>query len=118
MEPINITNILEILITLAVMLISAFLVPWLKKKVGAEDMGDFIRWVEIGVAAAEQLFNADATQAKKQYVLDFLLEKGFYYNDQEVDAAIEAAVIRLHNELYGNVSTELREVNSGEVIER
>lgn len=97
----NITGIIEAVIALVVALVSAFVIPWIKKKVGAENMSDFLRWVEIGVAAAEQLFTSAATQEKKQYVIAFLNEKGVSYNELEVDAAIEAAVIKLHNQLYG-----------------
>ena len=97
----NITGIIEAVIALIVALVSAFVIPWIKKKVGAENMSDFLRWVEIGVAAAEQLFVSTATQEKKQYVIAFLSEKGITYNELEVDAAIEAAVIKLHSQLYG-----------------
>lgn len=101
METINLTTIIEAAIALIVAVVSAFVIPWIKKKVGAEDMTDFLRWVEIGVAAAEQIFTSAATQAKKEFVLEFLWEKGFAFNEMEVDAAIEAAVIKLHTELYG-----------------
>ena len=98
---IDITIVIRAVIMLICAIISAFVIPWLKKKVGSERMAEFLGWVDIAVAAAEQLFNADATQAKKQYVIAFLGAKGITYNELEVDAAIEAAVIRLHNQLYG-----------------
>lgn len=98
---VNITDIILAIITLITALVSAFVIPWAKKKVDAEKMTDFLRWVEIGVAAAEQLYNTFATREKKEYVIDFLNEKGLTYNELEVDAAIEAAVIKLHNQLYG-----------------
>ena len=103
---VNITDIILAVITLITVLVSAFVIPWAKKKVDAENMTDFLRWVEIGVAAAEQLYNTFATQEKKEYVLDFLNEKGLSYNELEVDAAIEAAVIKLHNQLYGQPAKE------------
>lgn len=102
----NITEIIEAVIALVVALVSAFVIPWIKKKVGAENMSDFLRWVEIGVAAAEQIYTSVATQEKKQYVIDFLAEKGISYNELEVDAAIEAAVIKLHNQLYGQAAKD------------
>lgn len=97
----NITEIILAVITLISALVSAFVIPLVKKKVGAENMADFLRWVEIGVAAAEQIYTSVATAEKKQYVIDFLELHGFAYNELEVDAAIEAAVIKLHNQLYG-----------------
>jgi len=101
MEPINITPIAEAVVALVAVLISAFVIPWIKKKIGAEDMAEFLSWVDIAVAAAEQLFESTDGAAKKKYVTVFLESKGFKLDTQEVDNAIEAAVIRLHNELYG-----------------
>lgn len=97
----DVTLIIEAIISLCAALISAFLIPWVKKKIGAEKMTEFLRWVEIGVAAAEQVYASEATQEKKEYVLDFLDEKGIVYDTWAVDAAIEAAVIKLHAQLYG-----------------
>jgi len=96
----DVTLIIEAVISLCMALISAFLIPWVKKKIGAEKMTEFLRWVEIGVAAAEQVYASEATQEKKAYVLDFLDEKGIVYDTWAVDAAIEAAVIKLHAQLY------------------
>lgn len=106
---VNVTVIIEAIISLCAALISAFLIPWVKKKIGAEKMAEFLRWVDIGVAAAEQVFTSDATQAKKEFVLEFLHEKGVVFNEWEVDAAIEAAVIKLHAQLYGQTVKEVVE---------
>lgn len=97
----DITPIIQSLITLMVALVTVFVVPWVKKKIGAENMDEFLSWVDIGVAAAEQLFSSDEAFAKKQYVLNFLTEKGYSVNEIDVNNAIEAAVLRLHAELYG-----------------
>lgn len=102
----DITVIIEAVITLIVALITAFVIPWVQKKIGAENREDFLRWVDIGVAAAEQLFTAQATQVKKEFVMEFLRENGFVYNEWEVDAAIEAAVIKLHAQLYGQMEKD------------
>lgn len=101
MKTIDITAVIEAVVALIVALVSAFVVPYVKKRYSNEQLSEFAKWVEIGVAAAEQIFTSTATQEKKQYVLDFLVSKGVSYNELEVDAAIEAAVIKLHTELYG-----------------
>ena len=95
----DITAILQALITLVALLISAFVIPWLRKKIGAEKMSEFLKWVDIAVRAAEQLYDSTMTVEKKQYVLSFLHSKGVKFTAAEVDAAIEASVIKLHNEL-------------------
>lgn len=96
----DITPIIQAVITLAVALITAFAVPWLKKKIGAENMDEFLKWVEIAVAAAEQLYDSLDGDAKKAYVVQFLTSKGFKVDTEALDNAIEAAVLKLHNELY------------------
>ena len=103
---VDITMIVEAVISLCLALVSAFLIPWVKKKIGAENMAEFLRWVDIGVAAAEQLFESDATQMKKEFVVEFLREKGVVYDEVQIDAAIEAAVIKLHNQLYGQTAKD------------
>lgn len=82
-------------------LITAFVIPWLKNKIGAQNMDEFMRWVQIAVAAAEQLYESTDGDGKKAYVVNFLASKGFKVNPEEFDNAIEAAVLKLHNELYG-----------------
>ena len=58
-------------------------------------------WVDIGVAAAEQLFESSQGQEKKQYVLDFLARQGYDLDSAQVANAVEAAVLKLHASLEG-----------------
>lgn len=97
----DITLILQAVIYLLVAIAMVIVIPWLRKKVGAENMDELMRWVEIGVAAAEQLYKAAQGAQKKQYVLEFVISKGLKIDEASLDAAIEAAVNALHNELYG-----------------
>lgn len=99
---IDITTIIEAVIVLIVALISAFVIPWLKTKIGANKMNDFLKWVDIAVAAAEQLYNSTEGSKKKYYVESFLQNKGYSVNSAELDVAIEGAVRKLHAELYGS----------------
>ena len=95
----NWTNIILAIISLLVALIEAFLIPWSRTKWDNTKIEKMTRYVEIGVAAAEQLFDTEQWAEKKSYVQSFLASKGYNVNLTEVDAAIEAAVIRIHNEL-------------------
>lgn len=97
----DLTPIFQAIITLAVALVTAFVVPWLKKKIGAENMDEFLKWVNIGVAAAEQLYASTDGDKKKLYVIQFLSSKGFKVDTEMLDNAIEAAVLELHNAMYG-----------------
>ena len=99
MNNINITPIVEAGILLIAAIISAFVIPWIKSKAKIEDTTDFLRWVEIAVAAAEQLYESTDGAAKKKYVLTYLHGKGITLDAEDIENAIEAAVIKLHSEL-------------------
>lgn len=99
----DLTPAFEAIFTLASALAVAFLVPWLKNKIGAQHMDEFLKWVNIGVAAAEQIYETTDGDAKKAYVIQFLANKGFKVDTEALDNAIEAAVLQLHNALYGPV---------------
>ena len=58
-----------------------------------------MKWVEIAVAAAEQLFHTTQGKEKKTYVVQFLQEQGVTFSEAEIDAAIEGAVLKLHRDL-------------------
>lgn len=95
----DLTPICSALIALAAALITAFLIPCIKRKTTAQDREAMLAWVEIAVAAAQQLLHDKAGQERKDYVLDILTEKGYNINELDLDSAIEAAVLKLHRQL-------------------
>lgn len=95
----EITEIVKIAIELIVAFASLWLIPWLRARLNAEQVSDMLRWVEIAVSAAEQLFDAAQGGQKKLYVLGFLRDRGYDVDEEELDLAIEAAVLRLHKEI-------------------
>ena len=97
----NITEILELIIYLVVAILATFVIPVIKNKYGAQSLENALKWVDIAVAAAEQLYESTEGAAKKEYVLEFLWDRGLLIDEDELDMAVEAAVNRLHNELYG-----------------
>ena len=99
MDNINLTPIFQAAILLVAAIITTFVVPWIKSKVKNENMAIFLRWVEIAVAAAEQLYESTDGAAKKEYVLTYLRDKGYTVDVDDLENAIEAAVLKLHNEL-------------------
>ena len=95
--PIDLTPVFQALIALASALITAFLIPWLLQKHGAEKTKEALRWVDIFVRAAEQIYTETGMgDAKKDYVLSRLKEKGFTFDPTELDSLIEAAVHELN----------------------
>ena len=100
MNVMDLTAVAQAMIALVTALIGLVAVPWLQAKFDAEEVADFLRWVEIGVAAAEQLYAVNDGAKKKNYVVNFLKERGFTVDSGEIENAIEAAVLQLHKELY------------------
>lgn len=96
---IDITEILSIIVYLAVAIVSAFLIPAIKSNLSGQEMTELLKWVDIGVAAAEQLYESTQGTAKKKYVLGFLESKGYTVDENNLNEMVEAAVNRLHNEL-------------------
>jgi len=97
---IDITPLLNAIIAALATIITAVVIPrlkrWLDAKVGSERAAELCRWINIFVGAAEQMF-VDPNE-KKSYVCEKLEKMGYKVTD-EVDGAIEAAVLQLHEAL-------------------
>ena len=98
---IDLTNILEAVVALAVAIITAFVLPWLRSKTTAEQRKELLVWVDIAVAAAQQLYHQLNGAERLAYALTILEEKGFDVDDGAVLDAVEAAVLKLHQQLEG-----------------
>lgn len=95
----DLTPIINAVIALLAAVITAFVVPWIKRNTTQKDRETMLAWVEIAVAAAQQLYHELDGAKRKEYVLEFLATKGYSMDDTALDNAIEAAVLELHREL-------------------
>lgn len=95
----DLTPIVNAVIALIAAIITTFLIPWIKGKIDAAKLAQIVEWVGIAVRAAEQIYNESGMgEKKKQYVLDFLADKGFTLDPNSINAMIEAAVKNLNIE--------------------
>lgn len=95
----DLTPIVNAVIALIAAIITTFLIPWIKGKIDAAKLAQIVEWVGIAVRAAEQIYNESGMgEKKKQYVLDFLADKGFTLDPNSINAMIEAAVKELNIE--------------------
>lgn len=93
---INLTPIFEAIVTLSFAVITAFVVPWLNKRLSTEKLETIQYWVTIGVEAAEQMFSGSGRGAEKlKYVEEFMQSKGFEVDTETLRAMIESAVLGL-----------------------
>lgn len=97
----NITPIISAFLLFISALISAFVIPYLRARTTKEQLDEAMFWVRHFVEAAEQIYNASDGEAKKNYVLNKLTEKGYEIDFDELNDLIEAEVLKLHAELYG-----------------
>lgn len=89
---IDITGIIEAVLTLIVAVVGVTYTYLKKKSTTAEQLD---RWVQIAVSAAEQAYKVGMTDDRKAYALSVLEKKGQTLNWDEVDTMIEAAVNQL-----------------------
>ena len=92
-------QILSLVLTIIGLIITYYVVPILRSKVSDEKLSLIEMWVNIAVAAAEQMKDAGLLpdgQEKKDFVLQFVKEKGITITDEELDALIEAAVYEIN----------------------
>lgn len=96
---IDITTIVEAVITIVVFIVGVFVLPLIRQKIGDGNTNELLRWVGIFVRAAEQIYNGSGMGAqKKAYVLQKLQEKGYSIDLEAVEDMIEAAVLELNRE--------------------
>jgi LL-H family phage holin len=96
---VDLTQIIVAVLSLMLSLVSAFLIPYIKEKVTAEQFATIKLWVKVAVQAAEMLYvGSGRGEEKKKYVVEFLNSKGFTLNTEEIDNLIEAAVLELKQE--------------------
>lgn len=102
----NVTDFINIAFAVVAVVLTRYLVPFLKNKLEEAGQSSLISLIEQLVEAAEQVFNGvKQGDEKKQYVVNSLLEKGVAVTS-EVDSQIEAAVYRMNNEKQKEVDVK------------
>lgn len=88
-------NVIYIVMSLAIVIVTRYLVPYLKARLSAVNQEELIQLIENLVQAAEQLFTAEKSgEQKKAYVVDALAKDGVEITES-VNAMIESAVYSL-----------------------
>lgn len=89
-------EVIKVLVMLAVLLITRYLVPWLQEKIGADKLAMAEKWARYAVLKAQQVLWKKDGKDKKAYVTAFLKEiliaKNIALSDEQMDVLIEAAV--------------------------
>jgi hypothetical protein len=90
---IDLTPLMQAVVSLAVLLITAFLIPWIRARYSFEQRQRIAAVYQTVVYAAEQMFGAGVGERKLQWAVEQLEAKGF-----SVDyTAIEAEVMKMQS---------------------
>lgn len=96
MSPEMITEVTKAVITVVLVILSAYVVPWVKSRIGEEKYETILDFAEIVVRSAEKMFTVDEWAQKKAYAVNMVENKakelGIDINEKEINAIIEGAV--------------------------
>lgn len=96
MNNIDITPIIELVITLLGTVITVMIIPWLKSKMDSNQWQTLQDWAKVGVTAAEVLFKGTKLGKEKlayvtKYLNDMCEEYNYHFDETTVRQAIENA---------------------------
>lgn len=91
-------------VTIVIVLISTYVIPWLKAKCGNENMNMIMGYIAMAVRCAEQIYTPDQWKEKKEFVMDYMLNiintvVKVDLTREQLDVLIEGAV----NEIKKNI---------------
>lgn len=67
--------VLEVVLTLAVAVITGVVVPYIRSKIETDKLSKLDYYVKLGIRSAEQIFNGDGKgEEKKKYVVNYITE--------------------------------------------
>lgn len=81
-------------------IITGFIIPFIKEKIGAEKLAKYEYWTSMAVKCAEMIFKEQGMgEAKKEYVVNFLNEmfnkNKVVITSEQIEILVEAAVKEL-----------------------
>lgn len=95
-----IMELLKLTIMITTLVITRYVVPWIKAKTQSDTMSVLIDWTMQAVLAAEQCHQAGSGAERKAIVTRFirqiLEQKNIALSDEEIDVMIEAAVKQMN----------------------
>ena len=98
---IDLTGVAAALLGLLATLLTAYVLPWLKAKLGAEQYNNTMSIIRILVKAAEKIFTGPGRGGEKlDYVKREMEKRGMTYDESKV----EAAVWELGGAVWGTVT--------------
>lgn len=89
-------EILRVVLMFSIFLVTCYLIPWLKVRIGQDRLAEVTTWVNTAVLMAQQAHKEETPQDRKAIVTealrDLLIQKNISISDDQLDMLIEAAV--------------------------
>ncbi len=89
-------EILKVVVMLAVLVLMRYVIPWVKAKIGSENLEMVNMWVNAAVLMVQQVHNAKPGPERKAIVVEIiremLIRKNIDISIEQLDTLIEAAV--------------------------
>lgn len=91
-----VTMITKIVLIIISMLLTTYVIPWIKSKMANEKYNELILFIGKCVGAAEKLYTPEEWKAKKEYVLKLaeskMMSLGIVITSDELNSLIEGMV--------------------------
>lgn len=97
MTPELFTKLMTAVFSIIGILISAYLIPYIKTKMTAQDIEKLVEYAKIAVRCANQIFTPEQWKEKKGYVMQLVqnfMEENLHIKltEQQIDTIIEGLV--------------------------
>lgn len=94
-------KIVSAVITIVISLVTAYVIPYLKAKIGTDGMDKLYWYVDMAVRCADQIFTPEQCEQKKAYVFAYILsvvnnKLHINLDEADIDIIIEGAVNQIH----------------------
>lgn len=115
-------ELVKVVIMVAVLVITRYVIPWVRERIGADKLAMAEKWVRYAVLKAQQVMWSDNGADRKAYVTEFLkellIEKNIALSDEQLDILIEAAVKQMKIEENSGITiTATDEAPEGKTAE-
>jgi len=101
------TVALKCLIMIITVVITSVVIPYIRGKMGTDRWNRLQEYIEYAVRCAEQIYGKDQCEAKKNYVMGYIISKaqeiGLNISEKDIDLLIEGIVNLIkHDKEYPN----------------
>jgi len=91
-----INELIKLIIPVISLILTAFVVPWIKSKISTEKLSELQKYTEIAVRCAEQIYTPEEWKEKKIYVMNYITQKvneiGIEATQEDINLMVEGIV--------------------------